>query len=172
MSVVESTGPEQDPASSDDAASSVNADQPVGSFALFLGAYAAAMAAFLVAVWRSGRRLPERLSWYDLILTTFATHKIARLLAKDPVTRPLRSPFTRVVGTSGAAELAEEARGRGLRKAVGELLTCPFCLGQWVATALAFGVVLAPRTTRLVAGIFTAKAGADFLQFAYAKVQD
>jgi hypothetical protein len=29
---------------------------------------------------------------------------------------------------------------------MGELLTCPFCLGQWVATGLIFGLVLAPRT--------------------------
>ena len=86
-------------------------------------------------------------------------------------TSPLRAPFTRFAGTSGEAELAEEVRGSGPRKAIGELVTCPFCLGLWVTTAIAFGLVLAPRPTRLVASILTALTGADFLQFAYDKVQ-
>ncbi len=54
---------------------------------------------------------------------------------------------------------------------MGELLTCPFGLGQWVATGLIFGLVLAPRTTRLVAALFTSLTVADLLQFGYDKVQ-
>lgn len=87
------------------------------------------------------------------------------------MTSPLRAPFTRFKGRSGEAELAEQVRGTGPRKAVGELITCPFCVGQWVATGFVFGLVLAPRSTRLAASVFTALAGADFLQFAYAKTQ-
>jgi hypothetical protein len=147
------------------------AELPLGSFAMFMAAYAAAVAGLGVAVRRSGRALPDRLNWSDVLLMSFATHKIARLVAKDPVTSPVRAPFARFSGTSGPAELAEEVRGRGLRKAIGELITCPFCLGQWIATGLAFGLVLLPRQTRLIAAIFTARTGADFLQFAYSKVQ-
>jgi hypothetical protein len=58
-----------------------------------------------------------------------------------------------------------------MRHAVGELLTCPFCLDVWVASLFAVGLVVAPRLTRLVAGSFSAVAGADFLQLAYAKAQ-
>lgn len=104
-------------------------------------------------------------------LVGVATHKVARLIAKDPVTSPLRAPFTTFEGTSGEAELAEQVRGTGPRKALGELVTCPFCLGQWVATGFVFGLVLAPRPTRLAASLFTALTGADFLQLAYAKAQ-
>jgi len=88
------------------------------------------------------------------------------------VTSPLRAPFTTFEGTSGEAELAESVRGTGMRKAVGELVTCPFCLGQWVATALAYGFVLAPRTTRWTCSVFTALTVADFLQLAYAAAQE
>jgi len=62
-------------------------------------------------------------------------------------------------------------RGRGVRHAVGELLTCPFCMAHWIATAFGFGFVLAPDATRLVASVLAAEAGADFLQFAYAGAQ-
>ena len=49
----------------------------------------------------------------------------------------LRAPFTRFQESSGQGEVVEEEPcGHGLRLAVGELLVCPYCLAQWVATAL------------------------------------
>lgn len=148
-----------------------DAERPLGSFLAIMGGYGALVVALSGVVRATGRELPERFSAADLALVTVATHKIARLGAKDPVTSPLRAPFTRFAGTSGEAELAEEVRGSGPRKALGELVTCPFCLGQWVATGLAFGLVLAPRPARLVASVFTALTGADVLQLLYAKTQ-
>jgi hypothetical protein len=136
-----------------------------------MAAYTVVVGGLFGAVRRSERSLPESPGWSDLVLATIATHKISRLLSKDPVTSPLRAPFTRFAGTTGEAELAEDVRGRGPRKAIGELVSCPFCLGLWVSTGLAFTLVLAPRRTRLVAGIFTALTGADFLQLAYDKAQ-
>ncbi|MFD7922153.1 DUF1360 domain-containing protein [Streptomyces sp. NPDC059740] len=45
------------------------------------------------------------------MLLAAATHKLSRLVAKDPITSPLRAPFTRYQGTSAPSELAEEVRG-------------------------------------------------------------
>lgn len=143
-------------------------NRPLGSFVVLMGAYGAAVGAGALAV---RGRLPERLETRDVVLLSVATHKIARLLAKDPVTSPLRAPFTRFEGASGEAELAEGVRGTGMRKALGELVTCPFCLGQWVATGLTFGYILAPRATRWTATTFTALTAADVLQLAYAAAQ-
>jgi len=146
-------------------------DRPLGSFLGLMGAYAGTVAGLAALVKVSGSQLPERVGWGDLVLTAVATHKVARLLAKDPVTSPLRAPFTRFAGTSGEAELAEEVRGTGPRKAIGELVTCPFCLGLWVATGFTFGLVVAPRATRLAAGALTCVTAADVLQLAYAKTE-
>lgn len=146
-------------------------ERPLGSFLALMGTYGLGVAGLSAAVRARGTGLPERLSWSDLGLVTVATHKLARLVAKDPVTSPLRAPFTTFAGTSGEAELAEEVRGTGPRKAIGELVTCPFCVGQWVATGFVFGLVLAPRPTRLATSVFTALAGADALQLGYAKLQ-
>ena len=60
----------------------------------------------------------------------------------------------------------------GVKHAVGELLTCPFCLAQWVATGFVFGYATAPRATRLAALTMTLVAGSDVLQFAYDAVQN
>jgi hypothetical protein len=114
-------------------------------------------------------RLPERPSPADLALAGVATYKISRLIAKDRVTSVLRAPFTRYEGESGPSEVSESPRGRGLQLALGELLVCPYCIGQWVAGAMALGQLAAPRTTRFVAGTFAAYALADALQMAHAE---
>jgi hypothetical protein len=145
-------------------------ERPLGSFLILMGAYGAATGVGALLVRRRGG-LPERLAPSDLALLAVTTHKLARLIAKDPVTSPLRAPFTRFEGQSGEAEIAESVEGTGFRKAVGELLTCPFCLGQWVATALTFGFVLAPKPTRWACTAFTALTVSDFLQLAYAAAQ-
>ena len=140
-------------------------DLPVESFAGLMGVYAAFVAAGAVAVRRRG--LPERPAWSDVALVAVATHRLSRLIAKSPVTSPLRAPFTRFEGrTSGPAELEEKVRGTGARKAIGELVTCPFCISQWLATGFTFGLVLAPRGTRMAAAVLTSVTAADFLHFA------
>ena len=50
-------------------------------------------------------------------------------------------------------------------------MTCPFCMAQWVATALAAGLVIAPRWTRLFASVFAMKAISDVAQFVYDRIQ-
>lgn len=145
--------------------------QPVGQFLVTMGAYGAMVAGMSAFVASRGKALPSRLSWSDLGLAALATHKVSRLVAKDTVTSPLRAPFMRFKGPSAPAELSEEVRAEGARKVVGELISCPFCLDQWVATWAVFGLVVAPRVTRVAASVFAVVAGADMLQFAYAKLQ-
>lgn len=144
-----------------------DSDRPLGGYAVLMGVYGVAVAAGAVGLRRRDGALPD-VRPVDILLTGVATHKLARRMSKDSVTSPLRAPFTRYEGVSGPAELQERVRGRGLRKAVGELVSCPFCLSQWVATGFIFGLLTAPRATRWTASVFTSLALADFLQFAYA----
>lgn len=147
-----------------------DADRPLGGFAGVMGVYAVTVAAIAGAARLAGRAVPDPTPW-DVVLCAGATHRLSRLVTKDPVTSPLRAPFTRFEGTTGPAELHEEVRGTGLRKTIGELLTCPFCAGMWIATGLSAGLVFAPHATRLAAGTLTALAGADFLHFARTRAQ-
>jgi hypothetical protein len=141
----------------------------LGAMGVYLGLVSAAAGAVRV----SGRELPERIPFADAFLLTVATFRLARRIAKDPVTAPLRAPFVRFEGPSGHAEVAEEVREHGGAKhAIGELLTCPFCLAQWVGTGLVFGYVAAPKATRLVGLTMTMVAGSDVLQFVYDSIQN
>jgi hypothetical protein len=147
------------------------ADRPLGGYLALLSGYVGGTAAVALAGRLTGRRLPERFGVHDLVLLGVATHRLSRTIAKDPITSPLRAPFTSFDGTSAAGELAEEVRGDGLRHSAGELLACPMCLAQWVASALSAGLVFAPRQTRLVMATLSAVASADFLQYVYALLQ-
>ncbi|MEV4017346.1 DUF1360 domain-containing protein [Nonomuraea angiospora] len=140
-------------------------DRPLGKYAGILGAYGGTVAVASAVAALARRRVPDHIGVMDLLLMAACTHKVSRLLAKDPVTSPIRAPFTRYEGESGPSEVQEAPRG-----AVGELIACPFCLAQWVATGYAAGLVLAPKATRLVGATMTAVAISDWLQLAYTKL--
>src|SRR5579875_2302403 len=139
-------------------------DRPLGAYAGLIALFNLELALFLVALKRSGRALPERIAPTDVLLFGVATQKISRLVTKDAVMSAVRAPFTQYEEPAGAGEINESPRGTGLRHAIGELLTCPFCFAQWVASMFAFGLVFAPRLTRLIAAMFAMVAVSDMLQ--------
>ena len=103
---------------------------------------------------------------------TVATQKAARLITKDRVLSTVRAPFTEYEGKAGPGQVSERARGRGLRRAVGELLTCPYCIGLWVSSTFVAGLLTVPRATRWIATVFTVLSGSDVLQIAYKNFED
>ena len=60
----------------------------------------------------------------------------------------------------------ESPRGRGMRRAIGQLLLCSKCMGLWVAAALVTGLVRAPRATRTACTALAAATVNDLLQTA------
>jgi hypothetical protein len=145
---------------------------PLVPYLGFMSIFGALVSAALALAKRRGRELPDRVPAGQLLLVGTASHKVSRLLAKDKVTSPLRAPFTELEGSGGPAEFEERSRGTGLRKAIGELLICPFCLGLWVIAAFSVGLLFAPRVTRFVASLFAALTIADFLQIAYKAAEE
>lgn len=152
--------------------SDTDEDRPLGGYVGALGVFGTALAGLTAAAGLTGRSGPDRVSPWDVAVLGVATHKAARLLAKDAVTSPLRAPFVRYEDASGDAEVAEEVRHHGgAGHAVGEMITCPFCLAPWVATTFVAGTVFLPRFTRLVTWVMSGVAVSDFLQLGYAAAQ-
>lgn len=146
--------------------SGYGAAAPLRAYAALSTAHAAAFAGALATARSHGSDLRSPTAW-DVLTIGIATHKLSRLIAKDRITSFLRAPFTRYEGPAGEGEVDERPRGTGLRRATGELLVCPYCLGQWVVAGFAVTYVTAPRVTRLVATMYTSYAIADFLQLGY-----
>jgi hypothetical protein len=139
---------------------------PMRGYAVLMSVYSALTATLLYRAKREDR-IPERPRADDILLTAIATQRVSRLITKDRVTTVVRAPFTTYQGEGGPAEVEEAARGTGLRRAIGELLVCPFCIAQWTATAFSMGILFAPRVTRFVAGVFATVGLADTLQLVY-----
>jgi hypothetical protein len=147
-------------------------DVNLAGFSGSLATYAISLAA-VVAASRATGGAPARYSLGDLVVGGLATHKFSRLLAEGSVTSPLRAPFTQFEEAAGNSEHHEVPRGEhGVRHTVGELLTCPFCLGVWVATAYVAGLGIAPRAARGWAAVFAVTGISDFLQPAYARLSN
>jgi hypothetical protein len=142
-------------------------EQRLYSYSTLMGLFNLIFAVFLLLVKGTGRALPERVDAKDLVLLGVATHKLSLIGAQDAVTSPLRAPFTELQEKESPKSLDEKPRGRGLRRSVGELLTCQFCLGMWVASFFTYGLVLAPRVTRLIATVFTVVTISDHLHQTY-----
>lgn len=141
--------------------------KPLPQYAGVMALFSTVFAVFLAISRQTGQPLPERVSLGDILLVGVATFKLSRSISKEVVFSPLRAPFTQFIEKAGEGEVNEKARGEGYQRTVGELLTCPFCLGMWVAAFFAYGLVLAPPLTRLFATILVSKAISDGLHLAY-----
>ena len=142
-------------------------EEPLPSYAALAGLFNLILALFLLIARKTGRPIPERIETRDIALLGVATHKVSLLVANDAVTSPLRAPFTELQDKQSPKSVKEKPRGKGLRRSLGELLTCHFCVGQWVASFFTYGLVFAPAVTRLVASIFAIVALSDHLHQTY-----
>lgn len=145
---------------------------PVRQYVGVLGIYMAAFALFLLVSKRLNRPVPDHIETRDIVLLGAATHKLGRIITKGWVTTPLRAPFAEFVESTGTGEVLERSRGRGWRRAFGDLLTCPYCMAPWLSALLTYGLVLSPRATRVVTSIFAGVAISDFLQQAYVAAKE
>jgi hypothetical protein len=143
------------------------ADVPLAGYATLATVFAGGAALFAVAARRHGVRLPDRVPPWDVALLGTATFKASRLLSKDRITSFVRAPFTRRAEEGAGGEVNDAPRGQGVRRAVGELVSCPFCTAAWVAGTLVACYASAPRAARLVCAGLSAVTVADWLQYAW-----
>jgi hypothetical protein len=146
-------------------------DVPLAGYAALASVFAAGAGAYAVLARRRGVRLPQEVPPWDVVLLGVATYKTSRLLSRDRITSFVRAPFTRRADEGEASEVIDEPRGDGLRRAVGDLLSCPFCTSAWTAGTLVCSYAAAPRLTRLVCGGLGALTVADWLQYAWTWTQ-
>ena len=147
-------------------------EKPLAGYATLVGLFAVAIAGAVAATGLTEDDEVPKVKWGDLFLLGIATHKLSRIATKDLVTSPFRAPFVKFKKSAGAGEVEEEARGHGMQEAVGDLITCPYCMAPWIASTLVFAHTCAPRATRLVCSIFSITAASDFLNQLYVRLKD
>lgn len=94
----------------------------------------------------------------ELLPMGAATFALSKMIAREKIGTWLREPFVEEMSAHA------RPRGRRLRHAVGELLTCTRCVGAWSGLAVVGLRVLSPRSGRIVTGVLATSAVNDFLQ--------
>src|SRR6266540_1659123 len=87
---------------------------------------------------------------FDLLLLGLTSFRIGRMIAFEGVAAPLREPFTETHTDGSGAGQTVVATGHGTRRVLGELMSCPICLGTWIAAGLVYGLHLLPQPTRVL----------------------
>jgi hypothetical protein len=136
-------------------------ERPLPEYATLTAAF---WSVFLGFILTNRDRIPERIPFGDVVGIALASYKISRVITKEEVTAFVRAPVTE------DAE-AQEPKPEGMARVLGELLTCPYCVGLWVASALSFSLVRFPRETRFATTIFGAYALSDFLHAGFARLR-
>jgi hypothetical protein len=92
----------------------------------------------------------------ELPVFGLATFALTKALAKEKVGTWVRDPLV--------DETSHRPKGRRLRYAAGELLTCTRCLGTWSSLGLIALRVARPREGRIVASVLATAGVNDWLQ--------
>jgi hypothetical protein len=101
------------------------------------------------------------LGLFDLAIITLATWRLIRLFVYDAISTFFRDQFLDEVLQNGEKVLVKPARG--LRRALAELIACPWCVGVWFAAMVTALYVLAP-VLHFVFYILALSAIATYLQ--------
>lgn len=136
-------------------------ERPLAGYATLTTAFWVVFAAFLLG---AGKRIPERMPAADVLRIALASYKMSRVVAKDEVATFIRAPVTE-------DPRAQEPKKEGMAAVLGELVTCPYCLGLWFASALGYSHVLFPRQARFATVIFSAYALTDFLHAGFTRLR-
>ena len=100
---------------------------------------------------------------FDLALLGLATLRLGRLAAYDKVLETFRLPVAETKPDESGAGETVEPKGWGVQRAFGEMISCPICIGTWIAAALVYGLSIAPRPTRALMAIMSAVGIAEVL---------
>lgn len=129
--------------------------KPIDYAALSAG-YGALAGALLLATRDQG---DEPVRPAEILPLGIATFALAKLVAKEKVEAWVREPFLEELPDG-----ERRPKGRRLRYAVGELLSCTRCLGAWSSLALVGLRVTRPREARVVTALLGTSAINDWLQ--------
>ena len=126
-----------------------------------MGLFLGGLAAFTAR--QTSRGEGVQIKPFDLLLLGLSTYRAGRLVAYERVAAPLREPLTDTVADGSGIGETVVAKGSGIRYALGELVSCPICVGTWAAAGLVYGLHLAPQPTRVFLAVMSTTGAAELM---------
>src|SRR3954466_10702541 len=135
--------------------------EPVDYAAISAG-YGALMAAVLLAARDQG---DDPIHPAEIVPLGVATFALAKLISKEKVDTWVREPFLEELPSG-----ERRPKGRRLRYAVGELLSCTRCVGSWSALGLVAVRLRRPREAGVIIPVLASAALNDWLQSGFTRL--
>ncbi|WP_112179537.1 MULTISPECIES: DUF1360 domain-containing protein [Paraliobacillus] len=107
------------------------------------------------------------LSVFEFILLGLATFRLARLFVYDQITTKFRLLFQMEeenVLHDGTVEIIISGKGTGIRRFIGELLACHWCVSVWFSVILYGGLLFFPFLFTPIVIIFSVAAISGIVQ--------
>jgi hypothetical protein len=133
-------------------------------YAALNAVYGALLAGMVIALRDRADRDPVRAG--ELVPLGAATFAVSKVVARERIGTWVREPFVEDAVHGG------KPKGRRLKRALGELVTCSRCVGAWSALGVVGLRVASPRTGKVVAAVLATSAVNDFLQAGFAWLRD
>ncbi|WP_205698686.1 DUF1360 domain-containing protein [Conexibacter sp. SYSU D00693] len=131
-------------------------------YAALSATYSALAGGLLLAARDKGEHPVRQAELPTLGLATFA---LTKLITKEKVETWMREPFL-----EETPDGQRRPKGRRMRYAVGELLSCSRCMGAWTSLGIVGLRVLRPREARVVTTVLATSAVNDWLQTGFTKL--
>jgi hypothetical protein len=115
----------------------------------------------------SERRMEMDIHWMEFFLLILASFRVTRLIVFDQITEFFRKIFLEEVeeqNKDGQTEIYIVPKSGKIRGFIGELISCYWCTGVWVAIFLTFLYYFFPAICEPVVLIFAIAGGASLLE--------
>lgn len=142
------------------AASTPESPTNPADYALLEGTFASGLLGLVLLTRRREQDGQQAIPRRELPVLAMATFALADVLAKERISTWLREPFV----LEDAEHKPVEAEGGGLRRAVGELLTCTRCVGTWSALGLVAVRTASPPAGQAIATVLALTGANDLMQ--------
>lgn len=99
------------------------------------------------------------ISWIQLVILILASFRLTHLIVYDNITWFIRDPFlmiAQVTDENGNKVQQIHIKGKGLRRWIGTLLVCHWCVGIWSALLLVTLYYLVPFSSYIILGFAVA----------------
>src|SRR3954464_3525629 len=130
--------------------------EPV-DYAALNAVWGALLTVVVLATRDTARKDP--ISGPELIPLSAATFALSKVIAREKIGGWGGEPFV-----EDEPEDGQRPRGRRLRRAVGELVTCTRCVGAWSALGIVGLRLASPSSGRVVTNVLAVSAANDWLQ--------
>ena len=109
----------------------------------------------------------ERIELFHFILLTLASFRLTRLIVYDKIVEFMRNPFLQEIieqDDTGQEIIYSIPKEKGIRRFIGELISCHWCTGVWASAFLVALYLLYPSIAFILILILSISAVGSIIE--------